>query len=383
MTKPQVSSKQSGGLATGLLRKLRTDLFFRTEFIVIGVIFFLCFANVAVVAISLKQLHLSVASSVISSITESIANIESQGFNATATSEKLLDDIDEIRSTNLTIVFGTSLIITLLFGYVVARIALIPTRDALGAQKQFIANVAHELRTPLSTLKANSEILLMKADLDQDSVGIIRSNVEEIDRISGIINNLLTLNTFRHIDQMNFTVVNLSDVVRESVHKFEALAMSKEIQLDAEMTPGLEVWGNKSGLVQIVTNLIKNAIVYTPRKGSVHINVLRSANDRIEFRVNDTGIGIEQEKLRQIFEPFYQVEPSRSQSRGSSGLGLAIVSELVKLHHGKISIHSTPQVGTVVRVELPALNPSDEKRLRATPPESTHNAFVMDFSKRS
>ncbi len=382
MTKPPVLSKQSGGLVTSLLRKLRNDLFFRTEFIVIGVIFFLCFANVAIIALSLKQFHFNVASTVVSSITESVADIKTGGFDATTTSQVLLDDISEIRRANLTVVLGLSLIVTLIFGYVVARIALVPTRNALGAQKQFIGNIAHELRTPLSTLKANNEIMLMKGDSDDDSRSMLRSNIEEIDRISGIINNLLTLNTFRHADQMNFSVVNLSNIIRESVAKFETLATGKEIDLDADISPTLEIWGNKSAVVQIVTNLIKNAIVYTPREGSVAINAHQSSSERIEFEVSDTGIGIEREKLQQIFEPFYQVEPSRSQSRGSSGLGLAIVSELVKLHHGKISIQSTPHVGTVVRVELPALNPGDEKRKRVEHTPTTHNEFVMDFTKR-
>lgn len=382
MTTPPATSKPSGGLVTNLLRKLRYDLFFRTEFIIIGVIFFLCFANVAIIAMSLQQLHLSVASTVVSNITESITNIENQNFDSTTTNEKLMRDISAIGRTNLTIVLGTSLIVTLLFGYVVARIALVPTRNALGAQKQFIGNIAHELRTPLSTLKANSEILLMQKN-NEETYSLLQCNIEEIDRISGIINNLLTLNTFRHVDQMNFSVVSMSEIITASVHKFETLATGKTISLDADISPRLEVWGNKSGMEQIVTNLIKNAIVYTPREGSVTITAHQASSQHIEFEVSDTGIGIEREKLQQIFEPFYQVEPSRSQSRGSSGLGLAIVSELVKLHHGKISIRSTPNIGTVVRVELPALNPTDEKRHSAAHSPTPRNEFIMDFSKRT
>lgn len=321
---------------------------------------------------------MDVASSVITTVTESIAT---GTLNATSTSETMLADLKVIRDTNLTIVIAVSLILTLLFGYVVARIALGPTRNALASQKQFIGNIAHELRTPLSIVKANSEILLSQNGQDQEATEMIKSNIEELDRISGIINNLLTLNTFRHSSHMNFSSVDIGDVVRDALNKFEELATKKGIVLDADIEENLSVWGNKSALDQITMNLIKNAIVYTPKQGSVFVKA-HILKDRVTIEIRDTGIGITRKELKRIFEPFYQVDPSRSQGKGSSGLGLAIVSELVKLHHGKISLRSTPKIGTTAIIELPSEH-KEEFNTGDTDEEVERASMIaLDFSKR-
>lgn len=381
MTKVPVSLRRSGGLATNLLHKLQLDLPFRTEFIIISAIFLLCFANVALVALSLRQLHTNVTQAVVGSLSESIEALGTGTFSTTTTSAIIQNNINDLREQNLIIVFSVSMIMTLLFGYLVVRAALTPTKAALAAQRQFIGNVTHELRTPLSIIKANSELLLMH-ERNHDEMRTLQSNIEEIDRIAGIIDNLLALSSFRRIDQIAFETVAVSECAHECIDTLSKLANQKQIALDAEITPNLFIWGNKSAVVQIFTNLIKNAIMYTPHEGTVHIDCGALFHNRIAFTVSDTGIGINANELTHIFEPFYQVEASRSKQRGSSGLGLAIVSDLVKLHRGKISIKSIPSKGTKVRVEFPALTATSRQSSSRKTPQHSGSEFTMDFSER-
>jgi signal transduction histidine kinase len=377
MTKNPVSLKQSEGLVTNWLHRLRTDLFFRTEVLVIGTFFLLCIINVAIIIFSLQQFHIDVASSVISILSGAIA-LNPSSANSTTTTALILESVREISLTNVTIVVASSLMVAVILGFLAARIALTPTKQALSAQKQFISNISHELRTPLSIIRANSEILLLQKGARPDAQELIRSNVEELDRISGIINNLLTLNTFRHAQAIEFKSIELSEIVRESIKKLETLAGSKEIELDASLDDTLIVWGNRNGLAQIIMNLIKNALIYTPTHGSVIISTYAS-HRFATLEVRDTGIGIEAGNIQKVFEPFYQVEPSRSQNKGSGGLGLAIVSELVKFHHGKISIRSTPGIGTVIRVDFPLHHP-DRPHHEKNSSDDDHE-ITLDFSK--
>jgi signal transduction histidine kinase len=272
---------------------------------------------------------------------------------------------------------------TLFFSYLIARIALAPSRNALNAQKQFISNIAHELRTPLTIMKANSEIQLLRRKGNPEDAEIIRDNIEEIDRVSRIINNLLTINTFQHINHMNFQSLDINDIVRDSIEELKALAQSKNIMLQINIDDSLNIWGNRTAVGQITMNLIKNAINYTPQDGSVFI-ITRALNDIfVEFEVQDTGVGIEPGKLSRIFEPFYKVDPSRSQHKGSGGLGLAIVSELVKLHNGKISIESMPRVGTAIRVIFPRRHRFlDRNGSDISTKDTELNTVTADFSER-
>ncbi len=383
MIKTQVSWKQFVALATEWLNKIRSDIFFRTEVIIIGILFFLCFANVAIMAIAFTQLHLDIATLVVSTITETITSGNVRFLSATSTNDMMFASLTDMRNIYLTLIAAVSVIITLLFGYIVARIALSPARNALVAQKQFIANIAHELRTPLSIVKANSEILLLQNTQDQDANNMIKSNIEELDRISGIINNLLTLNTYRHVHHLNFQWLNLGDIAQDSVHKLERFARSKGTRLALDTDDTLLVWGNKTGLAQIIMNLVKNAIIYTPEGGLVRITTRNASASSVVLEVVDNGIGIEREKLRRIFEPFYQVDPSRSKKTGSRGLGLAIVSELVKFHHGKIAIQSVLQEGTTVTVEFPSKEKGSIPEWRHQNGRVPAGEIVMDFSKPS
>lgn len=245
-------------------------------------------------------------------------------------------------------------LVAVLFGYLIGRLALQPTRTALAAQKQFIGNIAHELRTPLSIIKTNTEVRLMDADVPPPARAAHLSNLEELDRISDIINNLLSLNSLVRPERIPFGNVDMLAVANRVVEKLARLVRKKPVEIRVHAARERTVWGNASAIEQMLTNVVRNAISYTAA-GEVTLTIGPGAHDTMEIAVRDTGTGIKREDLFRIFEPFYRGDRARSRAGGAgSGLGLAIVNELVKMHHGRISVKSAPGKGTTVTIVLPA-----------------------------
>lgn len=294
----------------------------------------------------------------------------------------IVDEISEIRTQNLSIIVSVIVVTTILFGYIVARVTLAPTRNALASQKQFIGNIAHEIRTPLSVIKTNTEVALLGNEVDRDMRETMLSNIEELDRISEIINNLLSLSALVRPERMELTTLDLSALASDVVRKFNPLAQRGELQITLKTSPESDIWGNATALTQIVGNLLKNAIQYTPRKGEIAITVAPAAQNQVELVVRDSGMGIAQKDLFRIFEPFYRADPSRERRRGGSGLGLTIVSELVKMHHGKIAIRSALGRGTSVSVLLPGMQ-REHRVGKEVESKRTLNEIAVDFSNKN
>jgi len=244
-------------------------------------------------------------------------------------------------------------VLAALFGYVIVRVALQPAREALESQKHFIGNIAHELRTPLSTIKTNTEVALFDDKMQKELRAVFESNIEEIDRASDILNNLLTLNMSIRPERTEFGPVDLADVAQTSIEKLATLAKRKAVTITLRRGSRSVVWGNRTALEQITSNVIKNAIFYTPREGRVLVSLSPARSKYIELTVEDNGIGIAQKDLYHIFEPFFRAERSRTRSQGGSGLGLTIVSELVRQHRGRVTVRSSERRGTTVIILLP------------------------------
>jgi signal transduction histidine kinase len=293
----------------------------------------------------------------------------------------LVRELDDIRQQNLTTIIAVIILTTILFGYIIARITLAPTRNALESQKQFIGNIAHELRTPLSVIKTNTEVALLDDSVKSDMKETLLSNVEELDRISEIINNLLSLSALVRPERIEFSAVDLSAITTDIVQKFSALARRGEHQVTLRKSPDAQVWGNATALQQIVGNLIKNAISYTPRGGHIRVTVEPAPGNHVELIVQDSGIGIARKDLFRIFEPFYRADPSRTKGQGGTGLGLAIVSELIKMHHGKITIRSAVGRGTTVSVVFPGVRGRSSVGNEADLRDGL-NEIAVDFSKK-
>lgn len=311
----------------------------------------------------------------ISSLAETVAQggVPSPGDNVFAA-----QDLELAKQQNMVLASTGVLILAAIFGWLITRLALTPTRDALTSQKQFVGNIAHELRTPLSIIKTNTEVALFNDKLDTDTREMLVSNVEELDRISDIINNLLSMNMLLRPGKMEFQNVDLALVIERVRAALEDLASHKEIVMEIRLSEWRTVWGNPSGIEQIIMNVAKNALNYTQRGGKVFISVEPSDNRNIGITVEDNGAGIGEEDLQKIFEPFYRGDRSRNRrSGGGSGLGLAIVSELVKLHKGRILVRSAVGKGTVVSIYLPE---GQNVQKGAAPKTVEQSEVAMDFT---
>jgi signal transduction histidine kinase len=274
----------------------------------------------------------------------------------------------------------------ILFGLLIFQFMLLPTRNTLHYQKLFISNVAHELRTPLSVIKTSTEVALIDPTLlPSGAIKTFREIITELDRLSEIVNNLLSLNTLTRPEQMRFGNVDILPIVEAVAERHLPLAHERGIMIKTKHDDFGIVWGNATALEQIITNLLKNAIIYTQKNagGVATVSVRPDYQGSIELSVADNGIGIAQKDLAHIFEPFYRADTSRVRSvrTTGSGLGLAIVNEIVRVHQGKIHIESARNQGTLVTVLLPMGTQHEIAPEIASPAQRNH--VFVDFSEGS
>ncbi|MFJ5621878.1 two-component system histidine kinase PnpS [Peribacillus loiseleuriae] len=221
-------------------------------------------------------------------------------------------------------------------------------------RKDFVANVSHELKTPITSIKGFSETLLDGALKDEQALyDFLKIILSESDRLQELIQELLDLSK---IEQQDFVLqvdsVNVSTILEESISMLCGKAEEKNITLILESeSPSLWVEGEANRIKQIFINLITNALNYTTREGEVKIEASED-KDNVYVAVKDNGIGIESKELPRIFERFYRVDKARSRDSGGTGLGLAIVKHIVEVHKGKITVESCPGKGTMFTVLL-------------------------------
>jgi len=221
-------------------------------------------------------------------------------------------------------------------------------------RRDFVANVSHELKTPLTSIKGFTETLLDGAFQDKEnSLYFLKIIKTESDRLLQIVNDLLDLSKIEsnHIilKKEKFQLKKLVEILVTTLENTIAL---HEINVHIEIPDGMLITADKSQVSQILINLMNNAITYTPKNGHMIIGAKSNPHDH-EIYVKDTGIGIAKEDLPRIFERFYRVDKARTREKGGTGLGLAIVKHLVEAHHGKISVDSQLGKGTVITVHLP------------------------------
>ncbi len=365
--------KRFAALVTDWLNRYEDDPFFRVEIRVLGLQVIFASLIIGVILVVFNTLSHDVAAIIFSTISESISHNA-----ASVVAPGIIAETKQLRLQNVGLMGIFIVVATMVFGYIISRITLSPARSALAAQKQFIGNIAHELRTPLSVIKTNSEIMLFDSSITPDIKEAITSNVEELDRISEIINNLLSLSSLTRPEQMEFSSIDISALASEAVAKHAGLAARCNVQITVRKSTDVYVYGNMTALQQILSNLIKNAITHTPRGGSVILTTWQTASGQVELTVRDTGVGIARKDLFRIFEPFYRGDPSRSRIQGGSGLGLTIVSELVRMHRGKITVRSEVGSGTTVSVLLPSASKSTEATGREQ--VSTVSEILVDYS---
>ena len=218
--------------------------------------------------------------------------------------------------------------------------------------RQFTADASHELRTPVSILIGETDLALNGLLDDQECRVALGSRREELQRMSRIIDDLLTLSQFDHSQQpLLRKPLDFSDLVIEVCEQQRNQAKSKGIELELTKTVPAMMEGDDSRLRQMVRNLLDNAIKYTPGGGKVSIE-LEKSNGNLDLRVSDTGIGIPRDDLPHVFDRFYRVDKARTRAEGGTGLGLSIVKQVVEAHGGQVSVQSEVGDGTVLIVSL-------------------------------
>ncbi len=229
------------------------------------------------------------------------------------------------------------------------------------AQRDFVANVSHDLKTPLTSVTGWSQAILDgtagQPEQQERAVQIIHN---EAGRMSRMVDQLLDLAKIEAGQiQLSREPVDLRQLVQEVHHNLILRAEEKGVQLTLEATPVAAVPGDRDRLIQILSNLVDNAIDHTPANGRVHLNLRPYGDKAVELVIQDTGPGIPPEDLSRIFERFYQVDKSRHRTteRRGVGLGLAIVKELVEAHNGRIFAQSQVGQGSAFTVRLPLLPP--------------------------
>jgi len=224
-------------------------------------------------------------------------------------------------------------------------------------RKDFVANVSHELKTPMTSIKGFAETLLDGAMEDQQVLKEFLSIIyDESNRLQYLIDDLLTLS---RLENEGFEIIPVISDISELVAEIEPLirhkAEKKGIRFISNIEPGIQAVIDSERIKQVMINLLDNAISYTQERGEVRLDVWKKENGII-IEVADTGIGIEESVLPRLFERFYRVDQARSRNTGGTGLGLAIVKHIVELHQGDIDLESTPGEGTTFKVYLPEFN---------------------------
>ncbi|MDE8562917.1 ATP-binding protein [Anoxybacillus rupiensis] len=221
-------------------------------------------------------------------------------------------------------------------------------------RKDFVANVSHELKTPITSIKGFAETLLDGAMKDERALEHFLSIIlNESERLQSLVQDLLDLSK---IEQQGFQLqlekVNMTQLLEELMVMFRGKAQEKEIDLRLHAAKQIYLTGDGDRLKQIFINLITNALTYTQKAGRVEASI-EEQNDEVLVHISDTGIGIEEQEIPRIFERFYRVDKARSRNSGGTGLGLAIVKHLVEAHHGYMTVKSKVGHGTTFTVHFP------------------------------
>jgi heavy metal sensor kinase len=226
---------------------------------------------------------------------------------------------------------------------------------------QFTADASHELRSPLAALRGAAEVALTRRSSTEDLRTVLENAVDQYDRLTRIAEDLLLLaRADTHQNGFRFGKVTIEDVVQNANDLYTAVAESRNIALTCSAAGRSEIEGDFGRLLQLIGNLVDNAVKNTPAGGRIDLFVEHDAGE-IVIRVKDTGMGIPSHHLPHVFDRFYRADDSRDRSTASgAGLGLSICKAIVEIHGGTISLTSREGQGTEVQVRLPSVPKMNE-----------------------
>ncbi len=220
------------------------------------------------------------------------------------------------------------------------------------SRREFVANVSHELKTPIAVLKSLLETLYEEEDREEKKV-FLEKALKRVEDMRRLVEDLLILTKLESGEErIKREDVDLRLLVEEVFDLLEPQAKERNISLINSVDKGLKVKGDWDKLFLLLKNLVDNAIKYNKEGGKVEVKAKRE-NQYVQLQVQDTGIGIPKEHIPFIFERFYRVDPSRSRNLGGTGLGLSIVKHIALSHGGKIEVQSKEGVGSIFSVFLP------------------------------
>ena len=251
---------------------------------------------------------------------------------------------------------------------------------------QFTADASHELRTPVAVMRTRAELSLRKARSADEYRDVIAEVLTELEKTSTLIEQLMFLaRADSGAETLHFMATDVAGVLREACHQGSALAEAKQIAF-RERIPGasMMIEGDASSLRRLFLILIDNAVKYTPASGEVEVSLQRNGKYAIA-EVRDTGIGIAEADLPNVFERFYRADKARTRELGGVGLGLSIGRWITEVHDGAIEVRSTPGRGSIFQVRLPLSKPSGamEETSRANSSSSSSADSPADSASSS
>lgn len=285
-------------------------------------------------------------------------------YRIDATSEEILNDTDEINDRKLVLKLGDRI---MRVGFAVfaetdeaKEGCIVILRDVTeqhkldNMQKEFVANVSHELKTPLTSIKSYTETLGSGIVEDKETEKQFLSVIEsEVNRMSDLVTDLLQLSALdMKRTKLDFRKYSVAELIDKTLEKLEITASEKNQSLTRKVTyPGKAVFDYEK-IQRVLINIISNAIKYTEPGGEIELSA-EKINSDIVFKISDNGMGIPEKDLARIFDRFYRVDKARSRKMGGTGLGLAIAKEIITAHNGEITIESIENKGTEVTILIP------------------------------
>ena len=220
-------------------------------------------------------------------------------------------------------------------------------------RRDFVANVSHELKTPITSMKGFTETLLDGAKNDEASLDMfLNIMLKESNRIQSLVNDLLDLSKIEQNTALDKHPINLSQVANNALDLIQPLASEKNIDLIDEIDEHITALADETKMSQVIVNLLSNAVNYSPPDKTITLRVYQNDKHKV-IEVIDEGIGIAEEETVRIFERFYRVDKARSRESGGTGLGLSITKHIVEGYQGKIEVESEIGKGSTFRVQLP------------------------------
>lgn len=233
--------------------------------------------------------------------------------------------------------------------------------ESFRQMRKFNADAAHELRTPLAIIQGETEIALRSSELPEEIRSVLASNLEELDRLTRVVNDLLTLSEAEAGTRvLTKTPMEVKVLLEDLVDQMRLLASDRNLRIEVRCTPDLWIDADKLWIRRAIINILHNAIKYSKDGGIIEISAW-GENSNVRLCIRDQGIGIMPQDLPHIFDRLYRADPARSRDSGGAGLGLAMVKWIVEAHKGTVTVQSEPEQGSIFEICLPPSSSSGQK----------------------